>query len=111
MHQRYVEQKIYDGFFSSADQARMDAFHRSSWEARPAIVSALEDPRRRELGMRLIHAERPDVGVRVGPVPMTAASLLAKGAFAPSIFQHRHLSSGVLVVCGNACVADQRRRP
>ena len=57
----HVEQKIYDGFFSPVDQARMDAFHRSSWEARPAIVSALEDPRLRELGMRLIYAERPDV--------------------------------------------------
>ena len=57
----YVEQKIYDDFFGPADLARMEIFHCSSWEARPGIVSVLEDPRLRELGMRLIHAERPDV--------------------------------------------------
>ena len=57
----HVEQKIHDDFFNPADQAQLETFHRSSWEARPEIVLALEDPRLRELGMRLIHAERPDV--------------------------------------------------
>ncbi len=57
----HVEQKIYAGFFSPADHVRMETFHRSPWERRSDIVATLEDPRLRELGMRLIHAERPDV--------------------------------------------------
>ena len=61
----HVEQKIYDDFFGPADQARMETFHCSSWEVRPDIVSAFEDPRLQELGMRLIYTERPDV-LKVG---------------------------------------------
>ena len=40
----------------------------------------------------------------LGPVPTSAGSLLAKDAFAPSRFERRHLSSGVLMVGGNAGV-------
>ena len=43
----------------------------------------------------------------LGPVLMSAGSLLAKDALAPSRFERRHLSSGVLIVRGNAGVTDQ----
>lgn len=57
----HVEQQIYNGFFNPSDHKRMEAFHRSSWKKRLQIVSTFEDPRLRELGMRLIHVERPDI--------------------------------------------------
>jgi exodeoxyribonuclease-1 len=56
----YVEGQIYDGFFN-ADQSKLDAFHATPWEQRLPIVHSFSDARLRELGIRLIHAERPDV--------------------------------------------------
>jgi len=56
----YVEGQIYDGFFN-ADQDKIDAFHAAPWEQRLPIVHSFSDARLRELGIRLIHAERPDV--------------------------------------------------
>ena len=57
----HVEQQIYDDFISPIDENFMEAFHQASWEDRLAIVSRFEDPRLQELGMRLIHSERPDI--------------------------------------------------
>ena len=57
----HVEEKIYDGFYNSEDQELMEVFHQSAWTERAAIASVFEDPRLRELGMRLIYTERPDV--------------------------------------------------
>ena len=37
----------------------------------------------------------------------TVDSCLSKDVFTPSRFQRRYLSSGVVVVCGNAGVTDQ----
>lgn len=56
----YVEGQIYDGFFD-ADQSKLDAFHAAPWEQRLSIVHSFSDARLQELGLRLIHAERPDV--------------------------------------------------
>ncbi|MYA59632.1 MAG: hypothetical protein F4X40_03615 [Chloroflexi bacterium] len=56
----YVEGQIYDGFFD-ADKSKLDAFHATPWEHRLAIVHSFSDARLRDLGLRLIHAERPDV--------------------------------------------------
>jgi exodeoxyribonuclease-1 len=49
----HVEQRIYDGFPSRNDQARMADFHRRDWPARPDIVASLQDDRLRELGNRI----------------------------------------------------------
>jgi len=57
----HVEERIYDGFVKSSDEARMEAFHNAAWEDRPAIVAQFDDPRLVELGRRLIYLERPDV--------------------------------------------------
>jgi exodeoxyribonuclease-1 len=57
----HVEDKIYDGFFPDGDKILLDAFHRSPWDKRLAIVDQLADPRLRQLGHELIHVERPDL--------------------------------------------------
>ena len=57
----HVEQQIYDGFFNSSDENLMEVFHRASWKDRLDLVSTFEDPRLQEIGMRLIHAECPEI--------------------------------------------------
>ena len=57
----HVEEKIYDGFSDYEDYKRMETFHQSRWKERASIVSTFDDPRLRELGMRVIHTERPEV--------------------------------------------------
>ncbi|HEY9080474.1 exonuclease domain-containing protein [Magnetovibrio sp.] len=56
----YVEQRIFEGFPSAADNALMEQFHAAPWADRPAIVSRIQDARLRELGERLIYLEHPD---------------------------------------------------
>ena len=55
----HVERQIYDGFWSNADSARLQAFHRASWEERVIIADNLEDPRLTWLARRLVFVERP----------------------------------------------------
>ena len=55
----HVERQIYDGFWSNADAARLQAFHRASWEERVVIADNLEDPRLTWLARRLVFVERP----------------------------------------------------
>lgn len=57
----YVEQQIYDGFLSHADEAVLEAFHVAPWEQRPAIVDRLTDRRMVQLARRLLFTERPDL--------------------------------------------------
>lgn len=56
-----VEQKIYRGFPSAADQRQMVGFHIDPWETRRILLRGIEDPRFRQLGQRIIGAERPDL--------------------------------------------------
>ena len=53
----FVEQRIYEGFPSNADNAIMQEFHAAPWAERPDIASRLHDDRLRELGERLIYLE------------------------------------------------------
>jgi len=55
----YVEQRIYDGFPSRDDEARLATFHRQEWPHRVGLVPSIEDDRCRELGERLIFVEQP----------------------------------------------------
>ena len=57
----YVEQRIYSGFPSNADQARMHAFHAQGWEDRIGIVQEIEDERYRRIAHRIVAVERPDL--------------------------------------------------
>jgi exodeoxyribonuclease-1 len=55
----YVEQRIYDGFPSREDEARLAAFHRQEWPHRIRLTPSIEDGRYRELGERVIATEQP----------------------------------------------------
>lgn len=57
---QFVEQMIYDGFFSNDDQERMSQFHESPWDRRLDIVVQFEDQRLRDIGLRLIYIEKPE---------------------------------------------------
>ncbi len=57
----YVEQRIYSGFPSNADQARMHSFHDQGWEDRIGIVQEIEDERYRQIAQRIVAIERPDL--------------------------------------------------
>jgi exodeoxyribonuclease-1 len=57
----HVEQRIHEQFLSSADAALLNSFHTVDWGARRAILERLADERFRELGKRLMFAERPEV--------------------------------------------------
>ncbi|WP_171230674.1 exonuclease domain-containing protein [Ruegeria sp. HKCCA4008] len=54
-----VEARMYEGFPSRADTARMAAFHTASWIERAELFDTFEDNRLRELGRRLVFLERP----------------------------------------------------
>ena len=56
-----VEQRIYGGFSSNADQTRMHSFHAQTWEDRVGTVQEIDDERYRQIGQRLIAVERPDL--------------------------------------------------
>jgi exodeoxyribonuclease-1 len=57
----YVEQRIYDGFLSRDDEARLAAFHRQQWPHRVGLIPSIEDDRCRELGERITFVEQPAV--------------------------------------------------
>ena len=68
MQQRYppfepsqaVEQRMYEGFPSRADESRVQAFHAAGWGERAAIAETIEDDRYRELARRIVFLEQPD---------------------------------------------------
>ena len=57
----YVEQRIYDGFPSRDDEARLATFHRKEWPHRVGFIPSIEDGRYRELGERVIATEQPQL--------------------------------------------------
>jgi exodeoxyribonuclease-1 len=57
----YVEAQIYDGFLRWQDNRLLEQFHNARPEARSQFLDQLEDERPRDLGYRLIYAERPEI--------------------------------------------------
>lgn len=57
----YVERQLYDGFWPEQDAALMNTFHTLPWEQRGDLLSQFSDRRLKQLGRRLLHAERPDL--------------------------------------------------
>ena len=57
----HVEQRIYDGFPSAADEALMEQFHQADWGERSALASQIDDPRLSEFARRLTYFERPEM--------------------------------------------------
>lgn len=57
---QFVEQRIYDGFLTPADEKIAEEFHSSSWVERVRLLGELHDERARELGERLVYLEGPE---------------------------------------------------
>ena len=58
----HVEEQIYQGFYTSADQRLLDRFQAAEhWEDRLQILDDIEDDRAQQLGRRLIFLHRPDL--------------------------------------------------
>jgi len=57
----YVEQQIYDGFFSNSDAQLMEQFHNAPWPDRVEIIEQFSDRRLTYLGRQLLYFERPDL--------------------------------------------------
>ena len=55
----HVEQQIYQGFYSHADQMALKSFGSSGWSTRLELVRGFDDPRLRYLGIRLAMIEKP----------------------------------------------------
>ena len=58
---KYVEKKIFEGFFSKNDINIMAKFQRGDWEERLVLARQLQDLRAREMARRLIYFERPEL--------------------------------------------------
>ena len=56
---KFVEQSVYSGFPSEADELWMERFHSSPWEERENLLEGFEDERYRRLAARLICANSP----------------------------------------------------
>lgn len=57
----YIEEQIYECFFSRSDQNLLDEFHEVAWEHRLALIERFEDKRLKVLGLRLIYHEKPEL--------------------------------------------------
>jgi exodeoxyribonuclease-1 len=70
----HVEEQIYTGFYSSADQRLLERFQAAEhWEDRLHILDAIQDERARQLGRRLIFLHQPDLLEPTMVTAMTAA--------------------------------------
>ena len=52
----YLEQRIFGGFPSRLDSARMDDFHRADWNEKPRLIRSFDDERLRQLAQRIVFA-------------------------------------------------------
>ncbi len=57
----HVEQRIYRGFPSPADERLMGQFHEVDWGERLALTKRLNDSGTREMAERLVYFEKPEV--------------------------------------------------
>lgn len=54
-----VEEKIFDGFPSNAEKAKMEEFHAADWPRRAEIVGEFEDDRYRQIACRILLGHDP----------------------------------------------------
>ena len=57
---KYLEQTVYQGFPSDADDLWMERFHSLPWEERAKVLDGFEDSRYKELAERLVCAHNPE---------------------------------------------------
>ena len=55
----HIEERIYEGFPTTVDEALMQKFHEADWAERPAIAEKNTDERLKEFAHRLIFFEQP----------------------------------------------------
>lgn len=56
----HLEQRIFEGFPSREDTARIEEFHRADWPGKAALIRSFEDERLQQLAQRLIYASAPE---------------------------------------------------
>nr|WP_291073561.1 exonuclease domain-containing protein [Hyphomonas sp.] len=56
----HLEQRIFEGFPSREDTARMEEFHRVDWPGKAALIRSFEDERLQQLAQRLVYASAPE---------------------------------------------------
>ena len=49
-----VEEAIYSGFYSNADRALLEQWRKAPWDERHQLLREFEDPRLKQLGLRLV---------------------------------------------------------
>lgn len=57
----FVEQQIYQGFYSSEDQSALRSFQTASWPERLELARSFEDARLKYFGLRLAMIEQPNL--------------------------------------------------
>ena len=57
----YVEQKIYDGFYSKNDKILLEKFHSVGWESKSELLKQISDERLKILGERILKYESPEL--------------------------------------------------
>ena len=57
---KYIEQTVYSGFPSDADDLWMERFHSLPWEERSKVLDGFEDARYKELAERLVCVNNPE---------------------------------------------------
>tara|TARA_B100000579_G_scaffold351670_1_gene305805 strand:- start:104 stop:631 length:528 start_codon:yes stop_codon:yes gene_type:complete len=57
---KHLEQTVYSGFPSDADDLWMERFHTLPWEERSRVLDGFEDSRYRELAERLVCVNNPE---------------------------------------------------
>ena len=55
-----IEEKMYYGFYSKADELLLSKFHETPWENRIGIIDQFDDERLHEMGKRLLFFNKPD---------------------------------------------------
>ncbi len=56
---KFIEQSVYSGFASNADQLWMERFHSVGWEEKAKLIEGFEDTRFKELAERLVCTNAP----------------------------------------------------
>ena len=56
----HLEQRIFEGFPSREDSARMEDFHRADWPGKAGLIRTFEDERLQQLAQRLVYASAPE---------------------------------------------------
>ena len=56
----HLEQRIFEGFPSREDCARMEDFHRADWPGKAGLIRSFEDERLQQLAQRIVYASAPE---------------------------------------------------